>query len=332
MKKFLFSILALPIISIFGQVGVNTQTPHPSAALHIQGNSNGLLVPVLDTATGGLNTINNPAKGLIVCDTLSYTVPIFYIYDGDAWVLMNPLYASEGNKSTLSLSGGSPTITFSENVAVIDNFSVSGITTLEGVVEINNTLAVTGNVEFRNNVSFSESITIPQLEVSQNITGNKNIVANDTVKASVFEGFGVTPVGGIIMWSGTEIPPGWALCDGRVDQSTGRRTPDLRGRFIVGAGQYSSSNPLEKEFPNYRINETGGFNKYALSTAEIPSHNHSITYQTRNYTTGSTVGVTPNIEMTSRTDDGQSIGYTGGGGPHENRPPYYVLAFIMRVE
>ena len=43
---------------------------------------------------------------------------------------------------------------------------------------------------------------------------------------------GLTPVGGIIMWSGAvvDIPVNWALCDG----SNG--TPNLTDKFIVGAG------------------------------------------------------------------------------------------------
>ena len=41
---------------------------------------------------------------------------------------------------------------------------------------------------------------------------------------------GIVPPGGIIMWSGTDIPDGWALCDG----SDG--TPDLRNRFVVASG------------------------------------------------------------------------------------------------
>ena len=43
---------------------------------------------------------------------------------------------------------------------------------------------------------------------------------------------GFIPKGGIIMWSGatTAIPQGWALCDGT------NGTPNLRDRFIVGAG------------------------------------------------------------------------------------------------
>jgi len=41
----------------------------------------------------------------------------------------------------------------------------------------------------------------------------------------------------ICLWAGAviEIPAGWALCDGN------NGTPDLRGRFVVGAG--GSYNP-----------------------------------------------------------------------------------------
>ena len=40
------------------------------------------------------------------------------------------------------------------------------------------------------------------------------------------------PVGGVIMWSGAivSIPDGWVICDGT------HSTPDLRDRFVVGAG------------------------------------------------------------------------------------------------
>jgi microcystin-dependent protein len=40
------------------------------------------------------------------------------------------------------------------------------------------------------------------------------------------------PKGVIVMWSGNmdEIPEGWSLCDGT------KGTPDLRDRFVVGAG------------------------------------------------------------------------------------------------
>lgn len=43
---------------------------------------------------------------------------------------------------------------------------------------------------------------------------------------------GVVPVGGIVLWSGSiaSIPAGWSLCNGT------NGTPDLRERFVLGAG------------------------------------------------------------------------------------------------
>jgi microcystin-dependent protein len=68
------------------------------------------------------------------------------------------------------------------------------------------------------------------------------------------------PSGGIIMWSGSiaNIPSGWLLCNG----SSG--TPDLRDRFVVGAGS------------TYAVNATGGATTVTLSTTNLPSHTHSI--------------------------------------------------------
>ena len=68
----------------------------------------------------------------------------------------------------------------------------------------------------------------------------------------------------IVMFAGDEsdIPDGWQLCDGR----SGR--PDLRDKFVVGAGYGTSS---------YNIGDTGGNDAVTLSTSNIPSHSHSIT-------------------------------------------------------
>ena len=70
--------------------------------------------------------------------------------------------------------------------------------------------------------------------------------------------FGGVPSGIITMWSGAiaDIPLGWALCDG----SNG--TPDLRDRFIVGAGG------------SYNVGDTGGANSVTLDISQIPLHGH----------------------------------------------------------
>ena len=76
------------------------------------------------------------------------------------------------------------------------------------------------------------------------------------------------PSGIICMWSGesTAIPSGWHLCDG----SSG--TPDLRDRFIVGAGN------------TYKVKDTGGEASHKLTTNEMPSHNHGFTGTSHSHT------------------------------------------------
>ena len=152
------------------------------------------------------------------------------------------------------------------------------------------------------------------------ITGITTHVGNVQVAAgSSFIGAGTIPVGGIIMWSGSiaSIPTGWALCNG----SSG--TPDLRDRFIVGAGN------------NYSVAGVGG-----TTDSQLPAHTHNVTNGSANSFTA----------VTSVSDE--SINQGGGGGvnvadqessttftiqsagissTNQNLPPYYALAFIMRT-
>jgi microcystin-dependent protein len=114
------------------------------------------------------------------------------------------------------------------------------------------------------------------------------------------------PTGGIILWSGNVVPAGWALCDG------GGGTPDLRDRFIVGAGA------------SYALGDTGGEAFHTLTIAEMPSHTH-----------GGTAAVHPGPNAADGVGASkawnQPTAATGGGQPHENRPPYYALAYIMKL-
>lgn len=153
------------------------------------------------------------------------------------------------------------------------------------------------------------------------------------------------PSGGIIMWSGSiaSIPAGWYLCNG----SNG--TPDLRNRFIVGAG--STYNPAT----------TGGSadaivvshtHTYSGNTGSAGSHRHGL-----NANTGGTIKIlgtqtskvggidNANSEVWQYSYNGYNImeeagshqhsfsGTTsanGSSGTNANLPPYYALAYIMK--
>lgn len=111
------------------------------------------------------------------------------------------------------------------------------------------------------------------------------------------------PTGGIVMWSGstTNVPGGWVLCDGT------NGTPDLRDRFIVGAGR------------NYAPNAIGGVDSITLSEGQMPSHTHSMGSAGDHGHSGSTSG--DGSHSHSGTTSGQSANHyhtanTSPGGGH----------------
>ena len=120
--------------------------------------------------------------------------------------------------------------------------------------------------------------------------------------------------GMIMMWYGSvaSIPSGWVLCDGN------NSTPDLRNRFVVGAGTGG----------NYSPGDTGGANSVTLTVAQIPAHTH--TYERTD------VGINVNDRPWPASNNDcdmttQNTSSTGGGQSHENRPPYYALCYIMKT-
>jgi microcystin-dependent protein len=93
------------------------------------------------------------------------------------------------------------------------------------------------------------------------------------------------PSGIILLWSGSiaSIPTGWVLCNGA------NSTPDLRDRFVVGAGT------------TYAVNATGGANTVTLDATMIPAHTHTVS------ATGTTSTESANHSHTfSGTTSGQS--------------------------
>ena len=174
------------------------------------------------------------------------------------------------------------------------------------------------------------------------------------VKATEFIGYGATPIGGIIMWSGSTVPDGWTLCNGVT--SNGITPPNLSGRFVVGIGSNGTT--------SYSHTNKGGEDAVTLSASQMPQHNHTFTTSSNGNhthqierlpydsqgsgismqsmggssnndegwtgvdtrTRGASISTNGNHNHSGTTDN------TGSSTAHENRPKYYAIAYIMRVK
>lgn len=151
---------------------------------------------------------------------------------------------------------------------------------------------------------------------------------------------GSIPTGVIVMWGGSEadIPTGWVLCDGR-EIAPQVFVPNLSGKFIVGF------NRSDEDYDTIR--KTGGEKEVILQPEQVAKHKHNFenfffiedgmknsigadgTVPTRADTVGPGSHDNKNSVIYYKNWDTKE---NTGGEAHENRPPYYVLAFIIKID
>ncbi len=165
----------------------------------------------------------------------------------------------------------------------------------------------------------SEIKTLPEIKstpvASSVSTGSDYSVNNLVVSGQV----NIFPSGMISAFAGSSVPTGWTLCDGT------NGTPDLTANFVVGAGQGAG-------LTNRPLKSTGGEASHVLTIPELGAHVHpyNLAISTEKILT----------HLSGSTDSGTALtnyggtattGTTGGGLAHNNMPPYYVLAYIMKL-
>lgn len=216
---------------------------------------------------------------------------------------------------------------------------------LTGATVIGPGSVIQGPTITNSNGDSCNAITIPENCDPPQIGGSPIMTTGNFDPNSVFA------AGMIVMWYGVlaDIPDGWALCDG----NNGR--PDLRNRFIVGVGS------------DYVLGDTGGDDilsglvtselgaigsgttgSHVLTIDEIPAHKHNVGSRGSDASTNSEPRDFID-NLPSRNGYYVETSETGGGAGHshsvdqipahshtianqENRPPYYALYYIIKVD
>lgn len=199
-----------------------------------------------------------------------------------------------------------------------------------------------------NNGDINKPLFVATSQSTAIVTNLRGILFDDTEENNTID----VPVGAIMAFSGTNIPDGYALCNGQYlniadfsdlhnsfrdagfpfadgNEPSGQfKLPDLRDRFIIGKGDSTN------------LGDIGGLAEVTLSAAEsgLPEHFHGARRAgaAGGNGTGNLGGNdSPNsFNQTTgvRNADGTEIGAQSAAEAHENRPPYLTLVWIIRTK
>ena len=218
-----------------------------------------------------------------------------------------------------------------------DNLTAQNKTTIQNS-NFQDEVKISAESSYPSDSSIKQKIcTINVYKIGESLPRSTLIVTRLSVKPDS----GV-PKGSIIPWYGQikDIPSGFALCDGK------NGTPDLRDRFLVGAGN------------EYQLSNIGGLKEVILEAPEVGSHYHAV--GGFHWNNGGKFFIEKGwdyLKTCTLPADGREAGWNGSGGghgssaitnptynqitslsiateaqkPHENRPPYYALYYIIKL-
>ena len=267
---------------------------------------------LVDSSPGALNTLNELAAA--INDDASFSTTV-----------------NNNIATKLPLAGGTVTGTLNLSSTSQDclNFNGDATSDRRGVA-FNGRIALSadyndGYLRINDASEFSNGVYTPTV---MRADGGFSVNANQVINSSgqllssrltgalpALDGSALTGIvsfvsGMIILWSGAtnNLPSGWVLCDGT------NSTPDLRNRFVVGAGD------------SYAVGATGG-SVTATDTVSI-----TVSGTTGNNT--ATAKTLPDNRFPIVAPSSHSHSFSGTGSDTvsiDTRSPYYALAYIMKT-
>ena len=244
-------------------------------------------------------TNNGGAGGSTIIFEVPHAAPDVLYYQCTSHGAMGGIFYITGALA----DGGVTTAKIADDAVTTDklaNAIVSDITANTAKTSLENNSVTTARIA-------DEAVTLAKLEHGTSSNDGKFLRANNGADPT-FETITVptgVPTGGIILWSGAPnaIPTGFVICDGN------NSTPDLRNRFVVGAGD------------TYSVDGTGGATTDSIN---ISTYTSNAAQQTGNV---------------RRTDQGAGTYMAFKTHAHQfsvqatidTVPPYYALCYIMKT-
>jgi len=364
-KKILILSTALCIgYNVNAQVGIGNASPDPTSILDLTNSTNsGLLLPSVSTTTAMsasekmMYYFNN---NIYFKTSLGYNALSPWKFKFNGGISNDMFYNLGGNigigSNDITVSPLSPLHIETNNpVSLTNNGSFLIGTSLGTSLAFNSTEIQTKSGVSSAPLQINEDggdVTLGSTATSVNIeiTGNVEIVGTVKQKhAPSNDYYDLLPAGSIIMFYSSDIPEGWALCNGDTkSRSSGVGTiitPNLLNRFIR-----SQAN----------TGETNGSDNLTLTTANIPAHthgfyantsssgNHSHTHNGYRKVTGGVSGGDHVKSKEQVSADGASYGGNAAGShihsvsgttdsgnvygnSFNNMPAYYSLVYIMKL-
>ena len=345
----------------FDRLGVGVTIASDGRAFEVSGESlltgNATVTGILTASnvTGDLTGNSSTASQLQTARTISITGDVSgsTTFDGSSDVSISASI-SGGNASTASQLQTARTISITGDV--------TGSTTFDG----SSNASISANIS-NSGVSagtYGSSSSIPSITVAGD--GRLTNVTSNSLSVG-----GTIPIGGIIMWSGASTPSGWALCDGTTVNGYATPNLQDKfvvgagsGYSIGNVGGEATKTLGTANLPSHThtagsLAATGGNHSHSFSGSGSNTHNHNFKsaqqgadrdesnnaiedqqdegltgfYQTENATISITVSGTTGASGNLSLGVGGNTGDQGGtmGQAFDNLPPYYAIAYIMRI-
>lgn len=277
-----------------------------------------------------IDTVSGQAVSETVIHVTAYDpAPIVYDVTGFG------LYAADGTLVAVYSSNAAPILSKAALAVSLMALDISFASDVAAVIEF-------GDAVFSNPPATEDTAGVAQIATNAEADAgidDGTIMTPKKVKRLIDAAINAAEENVIkIFWGAiVDIKPGWQLCDGT------NGTPDLRDKFIVGAGG------------TYLVNATGGAVQHdhgaatqghALTEAEMPAHKHAngITdsgVAADMFPYGQTASPGTPDSVNNDSADGTIQGWTstvGDGGAHthpitaaNHLPPYFALAYIMKA-